>query len=318
MFLVAATTLLLSQEGENYPHLKRVEWVVGSWTGHGNAPGFGAFEDEFVLEWTYDKNFIKSTYIMKSGGKVIWTDTGFLGWDGEKKRIVGINFGMDGTIGWGRELESEKDTLVVEGRTAGPVVKEEFRAVFRKTGEDTMTVSCEFKKNGKYGNSWPAIKYDRKKSELTKVPDDPKARLNYEHLKGLEFLSGRWTGKGESVQGAFDFETSYDWALNKNFLVTTGTARAMGQVVWTGTAWIGWDVDKKKIVWIGFSHDGTLFVGEAVETKEKNTLVVEGTAGTQRMRRTLRRTEDGLSLLIERDQEGAWVTDKKFALTRAK
>lgn len=57
---------------------------------------------------------------MKAGGKEVYSDEGLIGWDDEAKKVVFFCFGMDGSIGQGKEIESaEKDTHVIEGTVTG-------------------------------------------------------------------------------------------------------------------------------------------------------------------------------------------------------
>lgn len=304
--ILALLTALLCQKSPS-EELKRIEWVIGSWAGKGSMGGM-EYEDEYVLEWTADGNFIRNEYVMKVGGKVVWTDTGLLGWDPAKKKVVGINFGQDGTIGWGHEQESGQDELVVEGRTAGPSVNEEFRAKLKKVDADHLSVTMEMKQGGKFV-AQPAVTYTRKKFTLTAAPEEEKFRLHYENLKALEFLVGSWRGTGESAQGVFEVEYEFAWALNRNFLVKKVVATAMNQVVWSATEWIGWDVDEKKIVAIGFGRDGSITVGHASEATEK-ALEIAGADF-----RSAVRLEDGkLANVIEKKRDGTFVEDKKITV----
>lgn len=128
-------------------HLKGLEWMVGTWVGEGEMPGFGKYEDEYRLEWIHGRNFIKNDYWMRAGGKVVWHDTGMIGYDVDRKKFVGVNFGIDGTIGWGEGGETEPATFTWEGETVGPTENIRFRATLRKIDGDTLSLKIE-KKNG--------------------------------------------------------------------------------------------------------------------------------------------------------------------------
>lgn len=92
----------------------------------------------------------------------------------------------------------------------------------------------------------------------------PEAPSNVEHLDGLAWLIGDWTGeavKGESATA------SYDWAENENFIVSTFATTLDGEPVVGGTQWIGWDaVDKKVRSWSFYSGGGH---GQAVWNQEE-------------------------------------------------
>lgn len=103
-----STSALTAQEPPKLPdnsaHMKRFAWVIGAWAGSGTMPGYGKHEFRSEFSWTLNRNFIKTSYWMTIGGKVIWHDTGLLGWDRQKKKLVTFTFGFDGTIGGGEQL----------------------------------------------------------------------------------------------------------------------------------------------------------------------------------------------------------------------
>ena len=138
--------------------------MIGTWTGSGEMAGFGKFDDEYQIEWTHGGNFIKNSYWMRSGGKEVWHDTGMIGWDADKKKFVGINFGFDGTIGWGEGgVADDKTTLTFEGETVGPNENLKFRASMKKGEGDTMIVICEMKDGDKWKAYGPERTLQRKK-----------------------------------------------------------------------------------------------------------------------------------------------------------
>ncbi len=63
---------------QTHEHLKPYAWLIGTWDGKGEMGG-QKYTDEYVYEWTHNKNFMKSNYTMKdASGKVLWNDTGML------------------------------------------------------------------------------------------------------------------------------------------------------------------------------------------------------------------------------------------------
>jgi uncharacterized protein (TIGR02246 family) len=98
---------------------------------------------------------------------------------------------------------------------------------------------------------------------------------NAEHLEGLEWLIGEWTGEAEKGESA---TASYDWAENQNFLVSSFATTVDGVPVVGGTQWIGWDAVEKQVrSWSFYSRGG---FGEAVWTKEGNNWALKTTAKT--------------------------------------
>lgn len=274
--LLLAAALLQTNPVEKY------DWLIGTWAGAGGHEGMGAYEGELVYEWAMDRRFIRNAYVMKSGGKVVWGDSGMIGWDAEKKCLYGFSFGADGTIGWAATREDEDGVVHFEGRTAGPQVKEDFRARLRRIDDDHIEFVSIVEMDGKLVEQAPA-KFERKKFEPATPPEDEALRLNAEHLKPLDYLVGRWKGSGETAQGAFEAEYTFAWALNGNFLFKTIEAKAMGATAYAATEWIGYDVEQEKVVVIGFTSEGTIVRGTASAVGDP--FVVEGDAGKTIIRR---------------------------------
>jgi uncharacterized protein (TIGR02246 family) len=96
-----------------------------------------------------------------------------------------------------------------------------------------------------------------------------------EHLEDLEWLIGEWTGESEKGVSA---RTSYEWAENQNFIVSSFATTLDGEPVVGGTQWIGWDaVDKQVLSWSFYSGGG---FGEATWTKDGATWTLKTTAQT--------------------------------------
>jgi uncharacterized protein (TIGR02246 family) len=104
------------------------------------------------------------------------------------------------------------------------------------------------------------------------VPHPPS---NAEHFDDLEWLLGAWTGAAEKGESS---RASYDWAENRNFIVSTFATTVDGVPVIGGTQWIAWDAVDKKIRSYSFYSGGG--VGEAVWTKNGNRWVAQVTAKT--------------------------------------
>jgi uncharacterized protein (TIGR02246 family) len=99
---------------------------------------------------------------------------------------------------------------------------------------------------------------------------------NAAHFEGIEWLIGEWTGeatKGESAR------SSYSWAENRNFIVSSFATTLNGIPVVGGTQWIAWDaVDKQIRSWSFYSGGG---FGEAAWTQSGDTWSVATAARTK-------------------------------------
>jgi uncharacterized protein (TIGR02246 family) len=104
---------------------------------------------------------------------------------------------------------------------------------------------------------------------------EPKLPSNADRLEDIEWLIGDWTGENEKGESG---SASYDWAENKNFIVSSFATTLDGFAVAGGTQWIGWDaVDKQVRSWSFYSGGG---FGEAVWTRDGNKWALKTTART--------------------------------------
>jgi uncharacterized protein (TIGR02246 family) len=98
---------------------------------------------------------------------------------------------------------------------------------------------------------------------------------NASHFEGIEWLLGEWTGeatKGESGKA------TYDWAENRNFIVSSFVTTLNGIPVVGGTQWIAWDaIDKQIRSWSFYSGGG---FGEAAWTQSGGAWNLKTTART--------------------------------------
>jgi uncharacterized protein (TIGR02246 family) len=101
----------------------------------------------------------------------------------------------------------------------------------------------------------------------------PQPPTNAEHFEDLEWLLGDWTGESQKGESA---RSSYSWAENRNFIVSSFATTLDGLPVVGGTQWITWDAVDKRIRSYSFYSGGG--VGEAVWTKKGDTWAIQVTA----------------------------------------
>jgi uncharacterized protein (TIGR02246 family) len=98
---------------------------------------------------------------------------------------------------------------------------------------------------------------------------------NAEHFDEIEWLIGEWASdaeKGESMKA------SYEWAENKNFMVSSFATTLKDIPVIHGTQWIAWDaIDKQIRSWSFYSGGG---FGEAVWINNLDHWLLKTTART--------------------------------------
>ena len=96
---------------------------------------------------------------------------------------------------------------------------------------------------------------------------------NAEHFEDLDWLIGSWAGESDKGPSS---RSTFDWAENRNFIVSTFANTLNGVPVFGGTQWIAWDAVDKKIRSFSFYSGGGF--GEAVWTKDGDKWIIQTTA----------------------------------------
>jgi uncharacterized protein (TIGR02246 family) len=142
---------------------------------------------------------------------------------------------------------------------------------------------------------------------------------NHEHLRGLEWAIGAWSGEDEKGEAK---HLSLSWTHNQNFLVGTFAATAKGVSVGEATHWIAWDPQAKRIrSWIFDASGG---FGEGAWTREGDHWVIKTKSVHQDGKNAtatyhIRRVDAGTLLLqgTDRTVDGKAIPDtKEFKLKR--
>ncbi len=116
---------------------------------------------------------------------------------------------------------------------------------------------------------------------------------NAEHFEDIEWLLGAWVGEAEKGESA---RASYNWAENRNFIVSTFATTLNGVPVVGGTQWIAWDaIDKQIRSWSFYSGGG---FGETIWTKEGDKWLLKTTAKTVQGKKVT-----GTNVLMKTDDE---------------
>ena len=88
-------------------------------------------------------------------------------------------------------------------------------------------------------------------SSVRESPYEPPS--NYEYLKELEWLIGKWAAKGNNAA----LEQTCEWTGNKNFITRTYTVKAADGLTSTGMQVIAWDPMARRIRSWTFDSDGS-------------------------------------------------------------
>jgi hypothetical protein len=156
---------LLAQEATSpsYEHLKPLEWMAGTWTSSGKLESGEEYSDEMVVAWIYNKNFLRTEYKLTVAGKVTWGSSSVLGYDADKKRLVGFLFGANGVISRSESVDSDrKDTWVFESKITGEFPFKEDRITYTRVDDATLITEVEVKKDGAFVKTG---KYTHKKTK---------------------------------------------------------------------------------------------------------------------------------------------------------
>lgn len=177
---------------------------------------------------------------------------------------------------------------VAKGRNA---IEKVFQNAFQRQKNPKIaikTLSVEFPKNdqavetgtatvtdkeGKSDKTTYKAYYEKQGGEwlLKKVEEAESAQMvnNYEHLKGLEWLLGKWADESNDVQ----ITSNWNFDKNKNFLIQQFEVKVGSSSEIEGRQVLTWDPIKKTLhSWI-FDSDGTF--GEGLWKKKGDAWVVE-------------------------------------------
>lgn len=153
---------------DNSAEMQKIAWLVGTWTAKGSYDQLGECTHVYRIEWPSTKflgagdpkktnrNFLRTSYVMRSGDRVVWSDFSMFGWDKDNKRYTWFVFGMDGTIGTSIASTTKYDAdgnavkLVMDGETTGNSPWKKHRLILLRVDENTMIQEMMTWKDGKY------------------------------------------------------------------------------------------------------------------------------------------------------------------------
>jgi len=149
---------------------------------------------------------------------------------------------------------------------------------------------------------------------------------NAKHLKQLAWMIGKWKGTGKMDGQPFVDEAEYSWIFNKTFIKAKFKMFMGKQLVWSDSTIIGWDRDRKTLVWFAFGLDGSIGGGDIPAQKKdkpKVWLLSGGIrAGDKRFEVSqqvlTRKSKDVFSIEIQTKQEKKWVTFLSMTHKRVK
>ncbi len=153
---------------DNSAEMNKIAWLVGTWEAKGTYEGYGECTHVYRIEWPSTKflgagdpkkpnrNFLRTSYVMRAGGRVIWSDFSMFGWDKDNNRYTWFVFGMDGTIGTSIASTTKYDKagdavkLVMDGETTGNSPWKKHRLILLRVDKNTMIQEMLTWKDGEY------------------------------------------------------------------------------------------------------------------------------------------------------------------------
>jgi hypothetical protein len=114
----------------NYEHLKKLEPIIGTWSGEFVAPHDHPTAnikkgDKLTLtlsyKWDLNKSIILNRQtIEQPGSDPVWQNAWLIGWDTGKKRIVAFTFESTGGHGVTDDWEIKGDKVTLKGKGTDP------------------------------------------------------------------------------------------------------------------------------------------------------------------------------------------------------
>jgi hypothetical protein len=133
----------------NYEHLKKLEPLIGTWTGEFVAPQDHPTAnmkkgDKLTLTLTYKWNLNKSAIsnhqtIGRPESDPVWQSTWLIGWDTANKRIVSFAFESTGGHAVADDWEIQGDKVTLKGKGSDPSGK---KTTFTMVISDIKKDSC--------------------------------------------------------------------------------------------------------------------------------------------------------------------------------
>jgi hypothetical protein len=94
---------------------------------------------------------------------------------------------------------------------------------------------------------------------------DSTSTSHYQHLKGLDFMVGEWTGGGVNSDGVeFQITAKHEWTLNKNALSEVVHFTQDGQPLVTVRELIYWDQADKRVKVFTLTSLGEVLRGRVI------------------------------------------------------
>ena len=198
-FVLLATVLLTSPgldpdpstAPDNRAQMQKLSWMIGAWVGDGEMPGYGKYTFRYALSWTLNQNFIEQDYTMKVGNLIAWHNTGMIGWDVDKREFATFTFGIDGSIGRGRQIDPKtvgiqgvkgvEQALVFEGGTTGNSPFRRYRFLIMKGKDDTLVIETLTLHKGKFVSMGKTVAKREKKSPSLVSKQQAKPTLRRAH-----------------------------------------------------------------------------------------------------------------------------------------
>jgi hypothetical protein len=279
-------------------HMKGFAPLIGVWRYEGplleDAPGLAEKGSDCVIEVTFrrilDKQVVTDHWaIQYAGGKKVF-GRGLSGWNAAENKIVRGSMDSLGSMSLGTieiDAEAKTNTLTAEivdgeGRTSL------FKAVFTKTGKDTITWKALERDGGDVEGESPVYTYKRVK------PSTSKRETNTgqvpQQLKDFAPFIGTWRYEGrlkQAVPGLATADTkcvlqcSWRRILDKQIVMYDWMVEFEGGQKLAGKSLIGWNVADEKVIIGGMDSVGGIGMGTVVIDREAKTMTAssEGVDG---------------------------------------
>lgn len=122
--------------------------VGGRWIGGGFLPGIGNYTSTREFAWTLDGKFIQTHHTLTIRDST-FSESGFVGWDPERKAVTLWSFASDGSRTTGSQIPARGGSILIEGTTTGDSATH-WRSLIRPRGSDELSIITEIERKGSW------------------------------------------------------------------------------------------------------------------------------------------------------------------------
>ncbi len=126
--------------------MQKLAWLEGTWEGEGDVPGAGKYISRMTYVTDLNGHIIRHDYQAFQNGIVVWRDQGMIAYNEDRKELIAVTIGIDGSFGEAAGTITDS-TYTIVGHTAGPTPYKDWRTIVTKVDDSTAVTRFEYKKD---------------------------------------------------------------------------------------------------------------------------------------------------------------------------